>query len=54
MDSTDLQRQGYSVAALREMARRILPRMVFDMVDGAAGNEITMRNNERALAEIEL
>ena len=54
MDSTDLQRQGYSVAALREMARRTLPRMVFDMVDGAAGDEITMRNNERALAEIEL
>jgi len=54
MDSTDLQRQGYSVAALREMARRILPRMVFDLVDGAAGDEITMRNNERALAEIEL
>jgi isopentenyl diphosphate isomerase/L-lactate dehydrogenase-like FMN-dependent dehydrogenase len=53
MDSTDLQRQGYSVAALREMARRILPRMIFDMVDGAAGDEITMRNNERALAEIE-
>jgi L-lactate dehydrogenase (cytochrome)/(S)-mandelate dehydrogenase len=54
MDAVELQRQGYSVAALREMARRILPRMVFDMVDGAAGDEITMRNNERALAEIEL
>jgi isopentenyl diphosphate isomerase/L-lactate dehydrogenase-like FMN-dependent dehydrogenase len=54
MNSADLQRQGYSVAALREMARRVLPRMVFDMVDGAAGDEITMRNNERALAEIEL
>ena len=54
MDSADLQRHGYSVAALRELARRILPRMVFDMVDGAAGDEITMQNNERALAEIEL
>jgi L-lactate dehydrogenase (cytochrome)/(S)-mandelate dehydrogenase len=54
MDSAVLQRKGYSVAALREMARRVLPRMVFDMVDGAAGDEITMRNNERALAEIEL
>ncbi len=54
MGPADLQRQGYSVAALREMARRILPRMVFDMVDGAAGDEITMRNNERALAAIEL
>ena len=28
--------------------------MVFDMVDGAAGDEITMRRNEAALAEIEL
>jgi L-lactate dehydrogenase (cytochrome)/(S)-mandelate dehydrogenase len=54
MRSADLQRQAYSVAALREMAQRILPRMVFDMVDGAAGDEVTMRNNERALAEIEL
>ena len=54
MGPADLQRQGYSVAALREMARRALPRMVFDMVDGAAGDEITMRNNERALAEVEL
>ena len=31
-----------------------LPRMVFDMVDGAAGDEITMRRNEAALAAIEL
>jgi L-lactate dehydrogenase (cytochrome)/(S)-mandelate dehydrogenase len=54
MDLADLQRHGYSVSALREMAKRILPRMLFDMVDGAAGDEITMRNNERALAEIEL
>ena len=28
--------------------------MLFDMVDGAAGDEITMRRNEAALAEIEL
>ena len=28
--------------------------MLFDMVDGAAGDEITMRNNEAALAAIEL
>ena len=28
--------------------------MVFDMVDGAAGDEITMRRNEAALAAIEL
>ena len=39
---------------LRALARRRLPRMLFDMVDGAAGDEITMRRNEAALAEIEL
>ncbi len=52
MDAAALQRRGYSVRALREMARRRLPRMVFDMVDGAAGDEITMRRNEAALADI--
>jgi L-lactate dehydrogenase (cytochrome)/(S)-mandelate dehydrogenase len=54
MDAAGLQRRGYSVHALREMARRRLPRMVFDMVDGAAGDEKTMRRNEAALAEIAL
>ncbi len=54
MDVATLQRKGYSVAALRALARRRLPRMVFDMVDGAAGDEITMRRNEAALAALEL
>jgi L-lactate dehydrogenase (cytochrome)/(S)-mandelate dehydrogenase len=54
MDAAGLQRRGYSVHALREMARRRLPRMVFDMVDGAAGDENTMRRNEAALADIVL
>ena len=49
-----MQRKGYSVAALRALAEKRLPRMLFDMVDGAAGDEITMRNNEAALAAIEL
>ena len=54
MDKTSLERKGYSIAALRALARKELPRTLFDMVDGAAGDEITMRNNEAALAEIEL
>ena len=54
MNAADLARKGYSVAALRALARRQLPRMLFDMVDGAAGDEITMRRNEAALAAIEL
>ena len=54
MDKTGLERKGYSIAALRALARKELPRMLFDMVDGAAGDEITMRANEAALAAIEL
>jgi L-lactate dehydrogenase (cytochrome)/(S)-mandelate dehydrogenase len=54
MDKKTLERKGYSVAALRALARRELPRVLFDMVDGGAGDEITMRNNEAALAAIEL
>jgi len=54
MDKAQLERKGYSVAALRELARQRLPRVLFDMVDGAAGDETTMRNNETALAELAL
>jgi isopentenyl diphosphate isomerase/L-lactate dehydrogenase-like FMN-dependent dehydrogenase len=54
MNPAALQRQGYSLPALRALARKRLPRMLFDMVDGAAGDEITMRRNEAALAAIEL
>jgi isopentenyl diphosphate isomerase/L-lactate dehydrogenase-like FMN-dependent dehydrogenase len=54
MDKGALERKGDSVAALRELARKELPRALFDMVDGAAGDEITMRNNEAALAPPEL
>jgi isopentenyl diphosphate isomerase/L-lactate dehydrogenase-like FMN-dependent dehydrogenase len=54
MDKASVERKGYSVAALRALARKALPRVLFDMVDGAAGDEITMRNNEAALAAIEV
>ena len=54
MDAARLRREGYSVKALRALAWRRLPQMVFDMVDGGAGDEITMRRNEQALADIEL
>jgi len=54
MTADRLARQGYSVAALRRLARRELPRMLFDMVDGGAGDEHTLRRNETALAGIEL
>ncbi len=38
----------------RDEARRRLPRMMFDFVDGATGNENAKQNNERALQSIKL
>ncbi len=43
---------GYSVAAMRGLARAALPRPVFDFADGAAEDERTLARNEAALAEI--
>src|SRR5688500_8777042 len=40
-----LQREGYSVEALRQLAKRRLPRMVFDFCDGGAEDEITRHRN---------
>jgi L-lactate dehydrogenase (cytochrome) len=41
-----------SVAEARERARRTLPRVVFDYVDGGADDEVTMAENERAFREL--
>ncbi|MGC0367469.1 isopentenyl diphosphate isomerase/L-lactate dehydrogenase-like FMN-dependent dehydrogenase [Rhodococcus sp. 27YEA15] len=38
----------YNVAGYREQARRALPKAIFDFVDGAAGDEWTMRENRAA------
>jgi isopentenyl diphosphate isomerase/L-lactate dehydrogenase-like FMN-dependent dehydrogenase len=40
-----------SIAALRQLAARRLPKAVFDFIDGAAGAEATLRDNEAAFAE---
>jgi hypothetical protein len=48
------RRKGYSVAAMRELARRALPRPVFDFADGGAEDERTLRRNEEAFAEFDL
>ena len=42
------RRRAVNVAALRDGARRALPRAVFDFVDGGAGDERTLRRNEAA------
>ncbi|GAA4338503.1 alpha-hydroxy-acid oxidizing protein [Variovorax defluvii] len=45
-------KQAASIGDLRELARRRLPRMVFDYIDGAAGEEITSKRNRVALDEV--
>lgn len=47
-------RAAHSIADLRLIARRRLPRMVFDYIDGAADQEITARRNVTAFDEIAL
>jgi L-lactate dehydrogenase (cytochrome) len=43
-----------NIADLRSLARRRLPRMVFDYIDGGADDELTLARNEKRLREIEL
>ena len=45
--------QAVNVRDVRELARRRLPRMIFDLVDGGAEDEVTMRANEAAFSQIE-
>jgi (S)-mandelate dehydrogenase len=45
--------QALSIADLRELARRRLPRAVFDFFDGGAEDEITLRRNSVAFQSIE-
>jgi L-lactate dehydrogenase (cytochrome) len=40
-----------SIADLRRAARRVLPSVVFDYIDGGADDEITARSNETAFTE---
>jgi len=41
-----------NVADLRKLARRRLPRMVFDYLDGGAEDERTLRENERVFSDV--
>jgi L-lactate dehydrogenase (cytochrome)/(S)-mandelate dehydrogenase len=49
-----LGRRAYSIARVRDLARRALPAAVFDFTDGAAEDERTLRRNEEAYAGIDL
>jgi L-lactate dehydrogenase (cytochrome) len=52
MGSRPRVRPFVNVADARVRARRVLPRVVFEYVDGGAEDERTMRENEDAFAEI--
>ena len=43
-----------NIADLRELARRRLPRMVFDYLDGGAETEHTLRENVRVFSDVAL
>ena len=44
--------QAINIADLRRMARRRLPPVIFDYIDGGAEDEVTLRANERSFAEV--
>lgn len=50
--STSTLASAASVDDLRQLARRRLPRMVFDYIDGAAGDESTARRNRAAFDHV--
>ncbi len=54
MREEELRRCCYSTAVLRQRAQQVLPRIVFDFVEGGAEDEVTLRRNEAAFAEIAL
>src|SRR4051794_33444634 len=48
---TRLLDRALSVEDLRLLAARRLPRVMFDFIDGGAGDEITLRDNEAAFQD---
>lgn len=44
--------RAISIVDLRRLARRRLPPVVFDYIDGGAEDEMTMRANEQAFANV--
>ncbi len=48
------QDKAYNIAEVRRLAKRALPRPVFDFSDGGAEDERTLKRNEAAFAEFQL
>ena len=47
-NQSDWQRRAYSIDAIRDMAKSILPQPIFDFADGGAEDELTLKANEQA------
>jgi L-lactate dehydrogenase (cytochrome) len=47
-------RDAVTVEDVRRIARRKLPRPIFEVIDGGAGDEVTVRRNRDAFARLEL
>ncbi|MEN3352469.1 MAG: (S)-mandelate dehydrogenase, partial [Betaproteobacteria bacterium] len=47
-------RDAYNIADLREIARRRLPKGMFEFVDRGTEDEVSLRHNRAALDEIKL
>ncbi|WP_291892463.1 alpha-hydroxy acid oxidase [Maricaulis sp.] len=45
---------AHNISDLRELARKRLPRMVFDYIDGGADDEVTLRDNPGRYADYKL
>ena len=54
MAAMPLERRLYSVTESRRLARRVLPRPIFDFIDGGAEDERTLRRNEAAFGDVRL
>ncbi len=54
MPRTRSAARAVNIADLRELARRRLPRMVFDYIDGGAEDELTLRENSRVFDGVRL
>ena len=50
----DKSREAYNIADLREMARRRLPKGIFEFVDRGSEDEVALRNNRTAFERIKL
>ncbi len=46
--------KAYNIEDLRTMARKRLPKVIFDYLDGGADDEVTLRNNREAFLEYSL